>query len=64
MWAGTPVRVAAAPEASLPHHAFLDVGAGMAKAWLFGHVATPWPQGHGTRERPHGRITGETVAAA
>jgi hypothetical protein len=28
--AGPPVKIAASPEASIPHHAFLDVGAGMA----------------------------------
>jgi hypothetical protein len=35
-WAGTPVKIAASPEAGFPHHALLDVGAGMAASRRLG----------------------------
>jgi hypothetical protein len=45
-WARPPVKLAASPEASLPHHAFLDVGAGN------GYGMAVWPRRDALATRP------------
>jgi hypothetical protein len=56
------VRIATAPDPGIPHHAFLDVGAGT--AGLLGHVAKPGLKPRVPTHPRHGRDCGHVGGAA